>query len=124
MEPDPDPEEIRFITSLRSVSVAYPNIKSHLRSDEEKFFKFGSEPLAEPLTLSDLAGPFFMAFAFLSLSLVAFVSEVTFGCQVNQKTRRQFLRRNKGNEMEMLKRPSHLRGDPRGRRLSFVEIKV
>ena len=53
-----------------------------IRSDEEKFFKLGSEPLTEPLTVADLAGPFFMALAFLGLSLVAFVSEATFGCNV------------------------------------------
>ena len=56
------------------------------RSDEERFFKLGSEPLTEPLTVADLAGPFFMALAFLGLSLVAFASEVTFGCNVGVAT--------------------------------------
>ena len=57
-----------------------------IRSDEEKFFKLGSEPLMEPLTIGDLAGPFFMGMAFLCLSLVAFISETTFGCNFGATT--------------------------------------
>ena len=44
-----------------------------IRSDEERFFKPGSEPLIEPLSIADLSGPFFMGLVGLGLSVLAFV---------------------------------------------------
>ena len=68
-----------------------------IRSNEERFFKLGSEPLVEPLTIGDLAGPFFMALAFLGLSLVAFISEATFGCNAGVTSEsRGYLRKTRG----------------------------
>lgn len=54
---------------------------SHIRSLEERTFQQGSEPPIEPLTVGDLAGPWFMYFLFVSLSLLGFgVESLTWLC--------------------------------------------
>ena len=51
-----------------------------LRSPEERFFKFGSEPPIKPLYFGDLVGPFYIYLLWMGMALAAFVGESTVGC--------------------------------------------
>ena len=56
------------------------NLTHQLRSPEERFFKFGSEPPIKPLYFGDLVGPFYIYLLWMGLALTAFVGESTVGC--------------------------------------------
>ncbi len=60
----------------------------HIRTAEEKFYKFGSEPPIEPLIFDDLQGPFYMYGFFSALAVIAFLAESTAGCNIGATSAR------------------------------------